>query len=32
MDARTVSHAVDHTPLVARPELVSALILDADRT
>jgi pimeloyl-ACP methyl ester carboxylesterase len=31
MGARVVSHAVDHTPLVARPELVSALILDALR-
>ena len=31
MGARTVSHPVDHTPLVARPELVSALILDALR-
>jgi pimeloyl-ACP methyl ester carboxylesterase len=31
MGARTVSHAVDHTPLVARPELVSALILEALR-
>jgi pimeloyl-ACP methyl ester carboxylesterase len=29
MGARTVSYPVDHTPLVARPELVSALILDA---
>lgn len=29
MGARTVSHPVDHTPLVARPELVSALILEA---
>jgi pimeloyl-ACP methyl ester carboxylesterase len=31
MGARTVSHAVDHTPLVARPDLVSNLILDAAR-
>jgi hypothetical protein len=31
MGARTVSHPVDHTPLIARPELVSALILDAVR-
>jgi pimeloyl-ACP methyl ester carboxylesterase len=31
MGARTVSHPVDHTPLVARPDLVSALILDAVR-
>jgi pimeloyl-ACP methyl ester carboxylesterase len=31
MGARTVSHPVDHTPLVAHPELVSGLILDAIR-
>jgi pimeloyl-ACP methyl ester carboxylesterase len=29
MGARTVSHPVDHTPLVARPDLVAALILEA---
>jgi hypothetical protein len=29
MGARTVSHPLDHTPLVARPDLISALILDA---
>ena len=29
MQARTVSHPVDHTPLVARPDLVVAAILDA---
>ena len=32
MGAQTVSHPVDHTPLIARPELVSALILDAARS
>jgi pimeloyl-ACP methyl ester carboxylesterase len=31
MGARTVFHPVDHTPLVAHPELVSGLILDAIR-
>jgi hypothetical protein len=31
MGARTVSYAVDHTPLVARPDLVATLILDALR-
>jgi pimeloyl-ACP methyl ester carboxylesterase len=31
MGARTVSHPVDHTPLVAHPEIVSALILEAVR-
>lgn len=31
MGARTVSHAVDHTPLIARPEVVSDVILDAVR-
>jgi pimeloyl-ACP methyl ester carboxylesterase len=31
MGARTVSHPVDHTPLVGRPELVAGLILDAVR-
>ena len=29
MGARIVAHAVDHSPLVARPELVTQLILDA---
>ena len=29
MRARTVTHPVDHTPLIARPELVAALILEA---
>jgi pimeloyl-ACP methyl ester carboxylesterase len=29
MGARTVSHPADHTPLVAHPEIVSALILEA---
>ncbi|WP_158914872.1 alpha/beta fold hydrolase [Caulobacter sp. S45] len=29
MGARTISHPVDHTPMVARPDLVAAAILDA---
>jgi pimeloyl-ACP methyl ester carboxylesterase len=31
MSATLVSHPVDHTPLIARPELVTRLILDAVR-
>lgn len=31
MNAKVASHPVDHTPLIARPELVTRLILDAVR-
>jgi hypothetical protein len=32
MRARPVSHPVDHTPLIARPDLVASLILEAVRS